>query len=78
MSSFLDLGVCRLPGVQVQAARLPKVYECLDENLEFIPGLAGGTGAGLSLLLVEATCNTGLQCPPYSATLEVSCAVCTK
>ena len=24
VSSFLDLGVCQLPGVQVQAARLPK------------------------------------------------------
>ena len=53
-------------------------YECLDENPEFIPGLAGATGSGVSIHLVEATCNTGLQCPPYSATKEVACAVCTK
>jgi DNA-dependent protein kinase catalytic subunit len=53
-------------------------YECLDENPEFIPGLAGGTGAGVSIHLVEATCNTGLPCPPYSPTKEVGCAVCTK
>ena len=53
-------------------------YERLGDNPEFIPGLAGGTGAGVSIHLVEATCNSGLQCPSYSATKEVACAVCTK
>ena len=47
----------------------------VDENPElFIPSLAGATGTGMSIHLVEATCNTGLQCPPYSATKVITCS----
>ena len=52
-------------------------YSCLDEDPEFIPGEERTTG-GVTIHLVEATCNKGLNCPPYHPGKEIACAVCTK
>ena len=52
-------------------------YACLDKDPEFVPGESAVT-YGVTLHLVEATCNTGISCPPYHAGKEVACAVCTK
>lgn len=52
-------------------------YACLDENPEFVPGESRITG-GVTIHLVEVSCNTGLACPPYHAGKEVFCVVCTK
>ena len=52
-------------------------YICVDQHAEFVPGEASNRG-GTKLYHVEVNCNTGLLCPPYSSTKEVTCAVCTK
>ena len=52
-------------------------HVCVDQNPEFVPGEARDTNGAL-LHPVDVACNTGLQCPPYSSTNEVTCAVCTK
>ena len=51
-------------------------YECVDKDLEFVPGTEGDTG-GAQFYHVEATCN-GLECPPYNNHQELNCVVCTK
>ena len=51
-------------------------YVCLDEDPEFVPGEGNRTN-GVTIHLVEATCNTGLVCPLYHPGKEVACAVCT-
>ena len=52
-------------------------YECVDQNPEVVTGEARNTDGAL-LHYVDVACNTGLQCPPYSSTKELTCAVCTK
>lgn len=52
-------------------------YSCLDEDPEFIPEEERSTG-GVTIHLVEATCNKGLNCPPYHPRKEIACAVCIK
>ena len=52
-------------------------YACLDEDPESIPG-EEGTTYGVTIHLVEASCTTGIACPPYHPGKEVACAVCTR
>jgi hypothetical protein len=52
-------------------------FECVDEDLEFVPG-EGRDVNGVLLHTAEVACNTGINCPPYQLGKELSCAVCTK
>ena len=52
-------------------------HVCVDQHTEVVPGEARNTDGAL-LHYVDVACNTGLQCPPYSSTNEITCAVCTK
>jgi hypothetical protein len=52
-------------------------HVCVDQNTEVVPGEARNTNGAL-LHYVNVACNTGLQCPPYSSTNELTCTVCTK
>ena len=51
-------------------------FECVDKDPECIPGSAGSVD-GVLFYHTEATC-TGLPCPPYDSSKELTCAVCTK
>ena len=51
------------------------MYECVDRSQESVPGSQANTNGAL-FYHVEANCN-GLQCPPYDAQKELTCAVCT-
>ena len=51
-------------------------FECIDEDLESIPGSHASTDPAL-FFYNEATCN-GLPCPPYDTQKEITCAVCSK
>ena len=53
------------------------MYICLDKTPETVPGAAANTNGAL-MHHVEADCNTGLPCPNYDGTKELSCVVCTK
>jgi hypothetical protein len=50
-------------------------FECVDRGQESIPGSHTNVDGAL-FYHVEATCS-GLQCPPYDAQKELTCAVCT-
>ena len=52
-------------------------FECVDEDLEFVPG-EGRDVNGVLLHITEVACNTGINCPPYQTGRELSCVVCTK
>ena len=49
--------------------------ECVDKDPETVPGEVANTDGAL-FYQTEATCN-GLDCPPYVAEKELTCAVCT-
>ena len=51
-------------------------FNCLDVNLETVPGERPNTDGAL-FAYVTTTCS-GLQCPPYVSNQVVTCAVCTK
>lgn len=51
-------------------------YECVDYFQKNIPGTGANTDGAL-LFHAEIVCN-GFNCPPYDATKEITCAVCTK
>ena len=55
----------------------PKMFECVDRDPESIPGLESAAALRAVLYTVEPTCG-GLACPPYDATKELTCAVCTR
>ena len=52
-------------------------YTCLDHALKIPTGSSATNHDGLLFYFVEARCGA-LPCPPYDATKELSCAVCTK
>ena len=52
-------------------------FECFDKDLESVPGEARDVNGAL-MHVVEAVCNTGINCPPYHGGKELTCAVCTK
>ena len=51
-------------------------FECVDKAMESLPGSKGNMDGAL-FHHTEATCSTGLPCPPYNNNLELNCAVCT-
>ena len=53
------------------------MFECVDGNPDPVPGQAS-SHLGAVLYHTEATCNSGLLCPPYDPEKELTCAVCTK
>ena len=53
-------------------------HVCVDQNTEVVPGEARNTDEAALLHYIDVACNTGLQCPPYSSTKELTCTVCTK
>ena len=52
------------------------VYECVDKDVESIPGSVANTNGAL-FYHIQAACN-GLLCPPYDKEKELACVVCTK
>ena len=52
-------------------------FECVDKAMESLPGGEGDTNGAL-FYHTEATCSTGLPCPPYNHHQELNCVVCTK
>ena len=53
------------------------MFICLDKTPETVIGRASDTN-GAVMYHVEADCGTGLPCPNYDDTKELSCVVCTK
>ena len=53
------------------------VFECVDKAMESLPGSQART-TGAVFHHTEATCSTGLPCPPYNDRQELNCVVCTK
>ena len=52
-------------------------HYCVDETPEVIPGEERDKN-GAMFHYVDVACDYGIPCPPYSATNEITCAVCTK
>ena len=52
-------------------------FECMDKAMESLPGHHDSTNGAL-FYHTEATCSTGLPCPPYNNHQELNCVVCTK
>ena len=52
------------------------MFECVDLNMEPVPGSVGHTTGG-HLEHVEAACS-GIPCPPYNNYKELNCVVCSK
>ena len=56
-------------------------HVCVDENAEPVPGEGRDSGDLIvSLYNVDVNCDiySGMDCPPYSGSNEITCAVCTK
>ena len=60
-----------------QSDRGRTMFECVDKDQESLPGSYANTN-GAFFMHVEASCNTGLPCPPYNTEKELNCVVCTK
>ncbi len=52
------------------------MYECVDREMEHLPGGAGNTN-GVLFHPSEIRCQRGLPCPPYVDHKELNCVVCT-
>ena len=52
-------------------------FECVDKDQDSVSGSQANQDGNV-LYHIEANCNTGLPCPPYSDSKELTCAVCTK
>ena len=57
--------------------RRPMMFECVDKGQESVPGSHANVNAA-QFYHVEATCHSGIPCPPYSSEKELNCVVCTK
>ena len=53
-----------------------KVYECVDEDAQALPGSYGNHNGALFFPVVSSC--TGLPCPPYKPGWQITCVVCTK
>ena len=53
-----------------------RLFECVDDQPESVPGLNGQDDSNALYYHVEATCNS-LRCPPSNSEKELTCAVCT-
>ena len=54
----------------------PQLNVYVDKDPETVSAEVADTN-GVVFLHTEASCN-GIQCPPYDAEKELTCAVCTK
>jgi hypothetical protein len=52
-------------------------FDCVDVNPEVVPNTGADTNGALFQYVI-ASCNTGIQCPPFVSNKILSCAVCTK
>ena len=52
-------------------------FECMDKAMDSLTGGHANTN-GAVFYHTEATCSTGLPCPPYNNHQELNCVVCTK
>ena len=52
-------------------------FECVDVDAESIPGSAANTNGALFYFTEMRDC-AGINCPPYTSGVELTCAVCTK
>ena len=52
-------------------------YLCVDHDAEAVPGTVANNN-GMLLYFVDGVCGGHLQCSPYVANRELTCAVCTK
>jgi len=57
----------------------PATYECVDQYPEYITGMSADTDGAL-LNFVRASCVYGTtgHCPPYDASKQLTCVVCSK
>ena len=53
-----------------------RLFECVDDQPESVPGLNGQDDSNALYYHVEATCNS-LRFSPYDSEKELTCAVCT-
>ena len=53
-------------------------FECVDRSFDPIPGNQANKTDGTLFFHTEATCSSGLPCPPYNNHQELNCVVCTK
>ena len=60
-----------------QSGRGRTSFECVDKDQDSVSGSQANQDGNV-LYHIEANCNTGLPCPPYSDSKELTCAVCTK
>ena len=58
------------------ALRSSSTFECVDKDLDSVPGSSGQTHGGI-FMHVESRCGTHL-CPPYTDGKELTCVVCSK
>ena len=61
---------------RVHSIHYRSTFECVDKDLESVPGSGEYLAAGGLFGYVEAVCN-GLPCPPYNNYKEINCVVCT-
>ena len=54
------------------------MYICIDRSPESYPGENDHDPDRVELFMVEAVCNGGFSCPPYSQNKEITCVVCTR
>ena len=52
-------------------------FECIDEAMDAAAGGDDDTNGAL-FYHAEASCSTGLPCPPYNDHQELNCVLCTK
>ena len=52
-------------------------YLCVDHDAEAVPSTVANNN-GMLLYFVDGVCGGNLQCSPYVASRELTCAVCTK
>ena len=54
------------------------LFICIDRSPQSCPGEDDDDGDRSDLYMVEAVCDEGFSCPPYSAGKEIACVVCTR
>ena len=56
------------------------MYECVDENPEYISGHSANTNGALFYFVIPDCDGDGTigHCPPYDSNKQLTCVVCTK
>ena len=52
-------------------------FECIDDKPEYIEGQAGNSEGAL-FYFIRPDCGTGVPCPPYDSSRELTCVVCSR